>query len=142
MGIWMAISSIVLNEFGIGLGWVYNFMAIALGSAVCPIACSVYTDKLNATFAILSAWVGMVCAVVVWFICAASMGGEISVDSLGMLYAQLWGGLTALLSSAVICIIGCCVAPMNFDWNILLEGLKVVDAGTAVVRDDDPDATP
>merc|ERR1719284_1272303 len=44
----MAIASIVLNEIGLGLGWVYNFMAIALGSAVVPIACSVYTPKLDA----------------------------------------------------------------------------------------------
>merc|ERR1719174_1520312 len=35
----MAIASIVLNTFDIGLGYVYNFMATALGSAVVPIAC-------------------------------------------------------------------------------------------------------
>jgi len=138
----MAVASIVLNEMKIGLGWVYNFMAIALGSAVCPIACAVWTDRLGPKFAILAAWVGMICAVVVWFIGAAGYGGGISVSTLGMLYAQLWGGLTALLSSLVICIIGCMVAPMNFDWNIMLEGIKVVDAGTKVMADDDPDATP
>merc|ERR1719313_2328735 len=62
----MAVASIVLNEIGVGLGWVYNFMAIALGSAVVPIACSIYTDKLNGTFAIAAAILGMVAAVIVW----------------------------------------------------------------------------
>jgi len=140
----MAVASIVLNEMKIGLGWVYNFMAIALGSAVCPIAMSVYTDKLGGKTAILAAWGGMICAVTVWFIGAASYGypAPISVATLGMLYAQLWGGLTALVSSSIICLIGCVVAPMNFDWNIMLEGIQIVDAGTKVVADDDPDATP
>ena len=137
----MAIASIVLNAMGIGLGWVYNFMAIALGSAVCPIACAVYTDKLGPKFAIAAAWIGMICAVIVWFIGAAGYGG-ISVATLGQLYAQLFGGLTALLASLLVCIIGCFVAPMNFDWTIMYEGILVVDAGTKVVADDDPDATP
>merc|ERR1712060_715467 len=48
----MAIASIVLNEFDVGLGYVYNFMATALGSAVVPIACSIYTDNLDSVFAI------------------------------------------------------------------------------------------
>ena len=46
----MAIASIVLSTFDIGLGFVYNFMATVLGSAVFPVACSIYTDKLDATF--------------------------------------------------------------------------------------------
>merc|ERR1719409_619788 len=94
----MAVASIVLNEFGVGLGWVYNFMAIALGSAVVPIACSIYTDKLNGVFAVAAAWIGMAAALIVWISMAGSLGGTISVDSLGMLYAQLYGGLTALLA--------------------------------------------
>jgi len=143
----MAIASIVLKEMGIGLGWVYNFMAIALGSAVCPIAMSIYTDKLGPNTAIAAAFGGMVCAVTVWFIGAGAWYGDtISIDTLGMLYAQLWGGLTALVSSMIICLVGCAVAPMNFDWNIMLTGLKLVggDGGenAKVLGEDDPDATP
>ena len=122
----MAIASIVLWQMGIGLGWVYNFMGTAIGSAVVPIAMCVYTDKLNATFAIASAWGGMVSAVLVWFIIAGATGGGISIDTLGQLVAQLWGSLTALLASLAICLIGCVVAPQNFDWNIMVEGIKLV----------------
>jgi len=143
----MAIASIVLNEMDIGLGWVYNFMAIALGSAVCPIAAAIYTDKLDATFAIAAAAGGMVCAVTVWFIGAAAWYADsITKDNLGLLYVQLWGGLTALLSSFIICCIGCVVKPMNFDWEIMQTGIKLVagDGGedSKVLGDDDPDATP
>jgi len=140
----MAVASIVLNQIGIGLGWVYNFMAIALGSAVVPISCSIYTDKLSASFAIASAVLGMVCALIVW-ISVASTYGPVSVGTLGQLYAQLWGGLTALLSSLLICTVGCVVAPSNFDWAIM-DQIKLVagDGGenSKVLGDDDPEATP
>jgi len=140
----MGVSSIVLNEFNIGLGWVYNFMAIALGSAVVPIACSIYTDKLNAVFAIAAAALGMICAVVVWLSYAASLG-PVSIATTGDLYAQLYGGLTALLSSLVISVIGCFVAPMNYDWDKMRTGIELVagDGGeNSDVLGQDKDATP
>jgi hypothetical protein len=141
----MALASIVLKEMDIGLGWVYNFMAIALGSAVVPIACAIYTDKLGPKCAMLAAFGGCACAVMVWMIYAGSLEGGISIDTLGNLYAQLYGGLTALMSSLVISCLGCLVAPMNFDWNIFNEKITLVggDGGeNAKVLGDDWDATP
>merc|ERR1719379_1379459 len=69
----MAIASIVLNAFGVGLGYVYNFMATALGSAVVPIACSIYTDKLDKIFAIIAAVAGGFIAVLSWLVYAATL---------------------------------------------------------------------
>jgi len=162
----MGIASVVLYEMDIGLGWVYNFMAIALGSAVCPIAASIYTDKLNATFAILAAVVGNICAIIVWVSFASACSGsdgdcpekppcssdgdcppaDFVNNSLGYLYSQLWGGLTALVSSFIICCIGCVVAPMNFDWQIMMDGIQLVggDGGeeSKVLGDNDPESTP
>jgi SSS family transporter len=140
----MACLSLILNEIGIGLGWVYNFMATALGSAVAPIACSVYTDKLNAFFAISAAVLGMACAIIAWF-SVASTYGPLSTDTLGELYAFLAGGSTALVSSSLICALGCCVAPSNFDWNIMFTGLKLVsgDGGEdSKVLGDDYESSP
>jgi len=122
----MALSSIILNAFGIGLGWVYCFMGIWIGSAVYPVACCIYTDKLNSFFAILSAWGGMIAALVAWIATAASEGGEVSIDTLGLLNAQTAGGLVALLASILIASIGMCVAPSGFDWQIMREGIKLV----------------
>lgn len=42
------------------------------------------------------------------------------------LYAQLYGGLTALLSSTAICMVGMAVKPMHFNWDILLQEVQVV----------------
>jgi len=141
----MGIASIVLNEIGLGLGWVYNFMAIALGSAVVPIACSVYTPKLDAIFAIAAAVLGAIAAVLAW-LSQASTYGPLSIKTTGMLYAQLAGGVTALGASFIICCIGCVVKPMNFDWNVMIEGIKLVggDGGeeSKVLGDQDEDGTP
>jgi len=140
----MAIASIVLKEMGLNLGYVYNFMATALGSAVFPIACSIYTDKLDKVFAISGAVGGAICAFVVWLGFAASQEGGVGANH-GTLVAQLLGGVTALLASCIICCIGMVVKPMNFDWNILLEGIQLVggDGGeNCKVLGEDIDGTP
>merc|ERR1711871_192566 len=136
---------ILLFPFGVGLGYVYNFMATALGSAVVPIACSIYTDKLDKVFAILAAVLGGIIAVIVWLVYAATLPGGLIFDNTANLYAQLYGGLTALLASLVISVIGCVIKPMNFDWNILIDNIKLVggDGGeNSKVLGDDVDGTP
>jgi hypothetical protein len=59
----------------------------------------------------------------------------------GKLYAQLGGGLAALVISAIVCGIGCVVKPMNFDWNIMYTGITLVE-DCKVLGDNDPDGTP
>jgi len=141
----MAIASIVLNEMKVSLGYVYNFMATALGSAVFPIACSIYTDKLDSVFAIAGAIGGAVAAIIVWLVYASTLEGGLIFDNTADLYAQLFGGLVALLASMFICLIGMVVKPMNFDWQILLDGIKLVggDGGeNQKVLGEDVDGTP
>jgi len=92
---------------------------------VVPIACSIWTDRLDSVFAIASAVIGAIVAVVVW-LSVASTYGPLSVDTTGMLYAQLAGGCTALGASFIICCIGCLVKPMNFDWDELDRNIKLV----------------
>merc|ERR1711871_717977 len=136
---------ILLFTFGVGRGYVYNFMATALGSAVVPIACSIYTDKLDKVFAILAAVLGGIIAVIVWLVYSATLPGGLIFANTANLYAQLYGGLTALLASLVISLIGCVVKPMNFDWNILLNDIKLVggDGGeNSKVLGDDVAGTP
>merc|ERR1719181_492196 len=90
----MALASIILNEIakanadaGFNLTWVYCFMGIWIGSGVIPVACCIYTDKLNATFAMAAAWIGWIVALIVWMICAGGHegGGDVNLTTLGML---------------------------------------------------------
>jgi hypothetical protein len=122
----MALASIVLKAMGINLGWVYCFMGIWIGSAVPPVAGCIYTDKLGGMWAILAAWGGLVAALISWVAMAASIGGTVDKDTLGMLDAQLVGGLVALCASFLICALGCCIAPQNYNWQLLIDGIKLV----------------
>merc|ERR1712072_547401 len=78
-GLFMGVFSIILNEIGLNLGWVYLFMGICIGSAVVPLWNMMTWKDANATGAILGAWCGLVGAVVVWFIAASIQSGEISI---------------------------------------------------------------
>jgi hypothetical protein len=129
----MALASIILEEIrkanadaGFGLGWVYCFMGIWIGSAVPPVAACIYTDKLNATFAIAAAWIGWLAALIVWIVMAGSTGGAVNMSTLGTLDPQLGGGLAALVVSFIVCVVGCAVAPQKFDWQIMRDGIQLV----------------
>ena len=61
--------------------------------------------------------------------------GEISIASLGILNAQLYGCMMALLASLAVCCIGCFVAPMNFNWQIMLDGITLVPGDGARALD-------
>merc|ERR1719440_1539569 len=112
----MCLASIVLYYMGLNLGWVYGFMGIAIGSAVVPLAYCIYTQRLGPKCATAAAWLGMIGAVIVWFVVAAGQG-SVDIGTLGSLVAQLFGGLVAIILSWVICTIGCLVFPSNFDWS-------------------------
>merc|ERR1719149_345239 len=75
----MACASLILNAIGVGLGWVYNFMGICIGSAVVPIAMVVLSPNLGPNTAIIAAITGFVCAVIAWLSQAAAQGGGISI---------------------------------------------------------------
>jgi urea-proton symporter len=55
-GMFMGAFSIVLFELGLDLGWVYLFMGIVIGSAVCPLWNLLTWDRASGTGAVLAAW--------------------------------------------------------------------------------------
>ena len=117
----MAIASIVLNAMGLGLGWVYNFMGICIGSAVVPIAMVITNKDLGPKTAIVGAVTGFVAAVIAWLSQAAAQGGTISVATTGLLYAQLAGNCHRLLLHHHGRLPRC---PQNFDWDIMVKGIS------------------
>ena len=127
----MALASITLDAIGLNLGWVYNFMGIWIGSAVTPISMCVLTERLSGPVAIFAALFGQCAALTTWIVvafthplCAAP--NNAFLDCTGLLDAQLYGNLVAILSSFTICSIGCFTMNMKFDWNIMIEGIKLV----------------
>jgi hypothetical protein len=102
---------------GLNLGWVYQFMGNAIGSAVVPLWNLLMWKNANATGAIVAAWGGMILALTTWIIVCAAEFGEVTIDNLGTLNPNLAGNIVALGSSALIHAAFSLASPQNYDFK-------------------------
>ncbi len=93
---------VALNHMGLTLGWVYQFLGNAIGSAVWPLWALLMSPKANAIGAVAGAWIGMILAVTTWLIVCSAEFGEITIDNSGTLNPKLAGHIVALSSSMLI----------------------------------------
>jgi hypothetical protein len=127
-GLVMGALSILLYEIGLNLGWVYLFMGILIGSAVCPLWNLMTWKDASGTGAIIAAWGGFVLSVISWLVAAQIQSGEISVDTLGTNEVMLSGNLVAILSSGFIHFVySKFIDPQNFDFSTLDGKISLAD---------------
>merc|ERR1712176_1244967 len=117
----MGLLAVALNHMGLNLGWVYQFMGNAIGSAVVPLWNLLMWKKANATGAICAAWGGMVLALTTWIVVCQAEFGEVTVDNLGTLNPNLAGNIVALGSSALIHVAFSLASPQNYDFKSMGE---------------------
>lgn len=67
-GALMGVLSIILNEIGLNLGWVYLFMGVVIGSAVVPVSMVLTWKKATAKGVIAGALLGQICAIIAWLV--------------------------------------------------------------------------
>jgi len=116
-GLAMGGLGVALNHMGLNLGWVYQFMGNAIGSAVVPLWNVLMWKDANATGAVVAAWGGMILALATWLIICQAEFGEITVDNLGTLNPNLGGNIVALGSSALIHAGFSLASPQNYDFE-------------------------
>merc|ERR1719327_837280 len=116
-GLAMGALGVALNHMGLNLGWVYQFMGNAIGSAVVPLWNVLMWKDANAIGAIVAAWGGMILALATWLIICQAEFGEITVDNLGTLNPNLGGNIVALGSSALIHAGFSLASPQNYDFE-------------------------
>jgi len=117
----MGALGVALNGMGLNLGWVYQFMGNAIGSAVVPLWNMLMWKDANATGAVVAAWGGMVLALATWLIVCQAEFGEITIDNLGTLNPNLGGNIVALCSSALIHVAFSLASPQNYDFKSMGE---------------------
>jgi urea-proton symporter len=115
-GLIMGVLGIVLNKIGIGLGWLYLFMGVLIGSAVFPVAFSISWRKCSAAGAISGALGGLVLGLGSWLAYAGFDGG-VSVKNTGRDEIMLTGNLFAILGGGLICTVVSLIKPDNCDWT-------------------------
>jgi hypothetical protein len=106
---------------GLNLGWVYQFMGNAIGSAVWPLWALLMSPKANAIGAVAGAWIGMILALTTWLIVCSAEFGEVTIDNLGTLNPNLAGNIVALSSSMLIHIGLSMAMPQNYDFKSMGE---------------------
>lgn len=116
-GLSMGALGVALNHMGLNLGWVYQFMGNAIGSAVIPLWNMLMWKDANAIGAVVAAWGGMVLALSTWLIVCQAEFGEITIDNLGTLNPNLAGNIVALASSGIIHAAFSFVWPQNYDFE-------------------------
>merc|ERR1719387_364722 len=117
----MGLLSVALNHMGLNLGWVYQFMGNAIGSAVVPLWNLLMWRQANAVGAVVAAWGGMILALTTWIVVCAAEFGEVTVDNLGTLNPNLAGNIVALGSSALIHAVFSLASPQNYDFKSMGE---------------------
>jgi hypothetical protein len=139
--------AVTLQQLGLGLGWVYNAMGIFIGSAVLPLSCALLWSKCSAKAAVLGCIFAQGAGIIAWLVEAkrtsANLGmgpdgkGEVTVESLGLLNAQLAGNCASLFGSIFVTIPISLIWPQNYDWA---ELRKATDAGIVDAAENDDSA--
>merc|ERR1719198_1331190 len=118
----MGALSVLLHAIGLNLGWVYQFMGTAIGSAVIPLWNMLMWKDANAIGAVVGCWAGQILALIVWIIYTSiEFEGEVTVDNLGALEPNLAGNLVAILSSGAIHVFFSLAKPQNYDFKSMGE---------------------
>lgn len=131
-GLFMGAFSILLDAIGLGLGWVYLFMGIIIGSAVIPLWNLMTWDKASGKGAVIAAWTGLILSVSSWLIAAKITGGEVTVATLGTDQVMLSGNLVAILSSGFIhYVYSKFIDPQDYDFSQLDGQIKLVENDTS-----------
>ncbi|CAM9958423.1 unnamed protein product [Choristocarpus tenellus] len=125
-GAFMGVLSIVLNEIGLNLGWVYLFMGVVIGSAVIPVSMALTWKQCTAKAAIAGAVLGQICGIIAWLVATAALYTDINVDNTGKNYPMLSGNLVSILFSGFVTYMVSKANPDNYDWSTTKE-IKMVE---------------
>jgi len=126
-GVFMGILSLILDELGLSLGFVYLMMGIFIGSAVMPISFVLTWDKANGQGAVVGAITGQILGLITWISVAAGLYDKVTIKTLGMNYPMLAGNVVAICSSGIVHAAMSYMNPQNFDFSTLNDRIQLID---------------
>ncbi|KAI5891086.1 Na+/solute symporter [Schizophyllum commune H4-8] len=110
---------LIFYYIGVSMGWLYTFMGVLLGGAVCPIAIGVTWKKANKTGCIVGALIGLVAGLGTWLGTTARLwDGVINVTTSGGDYEMLAGNLASIGVGAIVSVAWSLISPDDFDFEI------------------------
>ncbi|MDQ5841983.1 MAG: sodium/solute symporter [Thermoproteota archaeon] len=127
-GIGMGLLAVILLQVGASLQYVYLTMGVLIGSAVVPISLAIVWKRTNKVAATAGALVGLVCGVAVWLSFSYAFYGTVSVSTTSQSLPLLAGNVTSILVGGIVTLFGSMVRPDNFDFRLMKQKIKIVDA--------------
>ncbi len=130
-----------LNYSGVSMGWILEFVGVAVGPAVIPIVLAVNTAHVSPTYMALAAAIGTLCGLVSWIGTAKGMFGEVTVDTLYENWAMFVGCTVGLFIPLVIYGLMYPLHRVPYDWDklFLMEALEPRPGDKAYTLDDHTD---
>ncbi|KAM0791370.1 hypothetical protein ACM66B_005835 [Microbotryomycetes sp. NB124-2] len=116
-GLVMGVLGVIFWKGAVPLGWLYEFMGTALGSAVLPTALAIMWSRANKWACISGAWIGLVCGFVAWLVTAKTKFGAINMDTTYENYSMLAGNLASISVGSIVAVTGSLLWPDNFDFS-------------------------
>ena len=131
----MAIFGLIWNYAGIGLGWLYTMMGIAVAPAVFPIFGSLVWKKTNSMGCVAGMVGGCILGIMTWLVTAGTLYNSVTVDTTGEQYPLVAGNLVSLLVSTIITVVWSLIWPQNYTFADTRAFNAPLDA--LVERDED-----
>ncbi|KAG1863478.1 urea transporter [Suillus tomentosus] len=113
----MGIAGVIFYYIGVSMGWLYTFMGVILGSAVCPIALCITWKKANKVGCILGSLIGFSAGIIAWLVTTSALNRKvINVTTSGGDYEMLAGNLASIGVGAIISTTTSLIWPDDYDF--------------------------
>lgn len=133
---------LIFYYIGVSMGWLYTFMGVLLGGAVCPIAIGITWRRANRTGCVVGAITGLVAGVGTWLGTTARLSdGVINVTTSGGDYEMLAGNLASIGVGAIVSLTWSLISPDDFDFAITRAINREVAAEEHSALDEEKRAT-
>ncbi|BGP46898.1 hypothetical protein JCM10450v2_002749 [Rhodotorula kratochvilovae] len=115
-GLFSGIIGIAFYYAGISMGWLYEFMGVAIGAGVVPIALAIMWHKANGRVCTAAALCGTASGIIGWLVTTKVLYGEITISTTFEDYSMLVGNVLSICISGLIAVFGSLLWPANYDW--------------------------
>jgi len=112
------LAGVIFFFIGVSMGWLYTFMGVILGSAVCPIALAITWSKANKSGCIWGSVAGFVAGVIAWLVTTAKLNkAGINVVTSGGDYEMLAGNVASIGVGAIVSTLASLIYPEDYDFE-------------------------
>ncbi|KAG2111969.1 urea transporter [Suillus discolor] len=112
----MGIAGVIFYYIGVSMGWLYTFMGVILGSAVCPIALCITWKKANKVGCIIGSLVGFSAGIIAWLVTTSALNQKV-INVTVRDYEMLAGNLASIGVGAIISTTASLIWPDDYDFT-------------------------